>query len=49
MRERTPGVWEIVVQAGRDPAKRYSGCVTETDRALAAAVASLIAPPVDAG
>ena len=38
------------MRAGHDPsiaAKHYSGRVTETDRALAAAVASLIVPPVE--
>ena len=41
-------VTQVAMRAGDDPAiaaKRYSGRVSETDRALAAAVASLIAPP----
>lgn len=40
-------VTQVAMRAGHDPsiaAKHYSGRVTETDRALAAAVASLIAP-----
>jgi hypothetical protein len=43
-------VTQVAMRAGHDPsiaAKHYSGRVTETDRALAAAVASLIAPPVE--
>ena len=41
-------VTQVAMRAGHDPAiaaKHYSGRVSETDRALAAAVASLIAPP----
>lgn len=41
-------VTQVAMRAGHDPliaAKHYSGRVTETDRALANAVASLIAPP----
>ena len=40
-------VTQVAMRAGHDPsiaAKHYSGRVAETDRALAAAVASLIAP-----
>ena len=43
-------VTQVAMRAGHDPsiaAKHYSGRVTETDRALAAAVASLIVPPLD--
>ncbi len=42
-------ITQVAMRAGHDPsiaAKHYSGRVSETDRALAAAVASLIAPPV---
>jgi integrase len=41
-------VVQVAMRAGHDPsiaAKHYSGRVSETDRALATAVASLIAPP----
>ena len=41
-------VSQVALRAGHDPAiaaKHYSGRVSETDRALATAVASLIAPP----
>jgi hypothetical protein len=40
-------VTQVAMRAGHDPsiaAKHYSGRVSETDRALAKAVASLIAP-----
>jgi hypothetical protein len=40
-------VTQVAMRAGHDPsiaAKHYSGRVSETDRALANAVASLIAP-----
>ena len=40
-------VTQVAMRAGHDPsiaAKHYSGCVSETDRALAEALASLIAP-----
>jgi hypothetical protein len=42
------GVTQVAMRAGHDPsiaAKHYSGRVGETDRALANAVASLLAPP----
>ena len=45
-------VTQVAMRAGHDPsiaAKHYSGRVAETDRALAAAVASLIAPPTGTG
>jgi hypothetical protein len=41
-------VTPVAMRAGHDPsiaAKHYSGRVSETDRAIAKAVASLIAPP----
>ncbi len=41
-------VTQVAIRAGHDPsiaAKHYSGRVAETDRALANAVASLLAPP----
>ena len=41
-------VTQVAMRAGHDPAiaaKHYSGRVSATDRALANAVASLIAPP----
>jgi hypothetical protein len=43
-------VTQVAMRAGHDPsiaAKHYSGRVSETDRALANAVASLIAPPLE--
>ncbi len=43
-------VTQVAMRAGHDPsiaAKHYSGRVSETDRALAQAVASLIAPPAE--
>ena len=43
-------VTQVAMRAGHDPsiaAKHCSGRVNETDRALAAAVASLIVPPVE--
>ncbi len=43
-------ITQVAMRAGRDPsiaAKHYSGRVNETDRALANAVASLIARPVE--
>lgn len=43
-------VTQVAMRAGHDPsiaAKHYSGRVSETDRALANAVASLLAPPHD--
>ena len=42
-------VTQVAMRAGHDPAiaaKHYSGRVSETDRALATAVASLLAPTV---
>ena len=47
-------VTQVAMRAGHDPsiaAKHYSGRVTETDRALATAVASLLAvgPSAPAG
>ncbi|HQZ33801.1 MAG TPA: tyrosine-type recombinase/integrase [Ilumatobacteraceae bacterium] len=45
-------ITQVAMRAGHDPsiaAKHYSGRVSETDRALATAVASLIAPPSLAG
>lgn len=41
-------ITQVAMRAGHDPsiaAKHYSGRVAETDRALANAVASLLAPP----
>ena len=41
---------QVAMRAGHDPsiaAKHYSGRVSETDRALAAAVASLLSPDPD--
>ena len=43
-------VTQVAMRAGHDPsiaAKHYSGRVSDTDRALANAVASLLAPPHD--
>jgi integrase len=43
-------VTQVAMRAGHDPsiaAKHYSGRVTQTDRDLAKAVASLIAPPIE--